>query len=156
MKSIEQRLQDLEDEAAIRSLAARFADACVMKNYEEFKNLWVAFGKWTIHEPFPASSEGIQQIDEMLHYLRKEKDFFVQFVHSGIVKINGGKATARWIMHEVAEGPKGVYYNNYAIYIDSMQKTDGLWQFVQRDYHYIWVDTAPFPGNIFALPSDLF
>jgi hypothetical protein len=154
MKSIEQRLQAIEDEAAIRSLVARFADACIVADYEEFKSLWHASSKWTIHEPFLSIAEGIQKIDEMLRYLRKGREFFVQFVHSGVIEFDGEKATARWIMHEVSEGPGEVYYNNYAVYIDSMQKTEGQWQFVQRDYHYMWLDTGAFPGNVFALPSN--
>jgi hypothetical protein len=155
MKSIEQRLQDLEDEAAIHSLVARFADACIVADYEEFKTLWATNGKWTIHEPFLASSEGIQKIDEMLRGLRKGREFFVQFVHSGVIKLKGDKATARWVMHEVSKGPGDVYYNNYAIYIDSLQKSEGKWQFVKRDYHYMWLDTGAFPGAVFALPTYL-
>ena len=46
-----------------------------------------------------------------------------------------------------------MYYNNYGLYIDSMQKTDGEWHFVQRDYHYMWLDTGAFAGSIFALPA---
>jgi len=39
MKSIEQRLQELEDESAIRSLVARFSDAATTTDYEAFKSL---------------------------------------------------------------------------------------------------------------------
>jgi hypothetical protein len=88
----------------------------------------------------------------MLRSLRKGREFFVQFVHSGVISLNRDTATARWVMHEVSKGPGNVYYNNYAIYIDSMQKTEGQWQFVQRDYHYMWLDTEAFPGNDFSLP----
>lgn len=87
--------------------------------------------------------------------LRKDREFFVQFAHSGVIKLNGDKATARWIMHEAAKGPGENYYNNYAIYIDSMQKIEGTWKFVQRDYHYMWLDLEAFSGKVFALSSDL-
>ena len=153
MNTIEQRLQILEDESAIRSLVAKFADAGIFANYEEFKTLWAPNGKWTIHKPFFASAEGIQKIDEMLHFLEAGKEFFVQFVHSGVIKLNGDKATARWVMREASRGPGETYYNNYAVYIDSLQKIDGNWLFVQRDYHYMWLDTGPFPGDVFALPA---
>lgn len=156
MISIENRLQHLEDEAAIRNLVARFADACVTADYEAFGKLWSADGKWTIHEPFLSSSQGNEKIVEMMTNLRKEWDFFVQFAHSGIIKLNGEKATARWIMHEAAKGPNDNYYNNFAVYVDSMQKIDGVWKFIQRDYHYMWLDAEAFPGDVFALPSNLF
>ncbi len=51
IKSIEQRLQYLEDESAIRSLAARFANACIVADYEEFKSLW-SVNKGYMYEPY--------------------------------------------------------------------------------------------------------
>ena len=152
MKSIEQRLQDIEDDSAIRSLAARFADAAMMADYEEFSTLWTDKGKWTIHEPFYTSAEGVKAISEMLIALRTGKAFFVQFVHSGVIKLNGDRATARWIMREVSEGPGESFYNNYAVYLDTLVKSEGQWKFAQRDYHYMWVDTGAFPGAVFELP----
>ena len=40
MITIEQRLQRLEDEAAIRDLAARFADAATRADYETIRSLF--------------------------------------------------------------------------------------------------------------------
>ena len=40
MFTIEQRLQHLEDEAAIRDLAARFADAATRADYETIRSLF--------------------------------------------------------------------------------------------------------------------
>ena len=152
MKSIEIRLQELEDEAAIRTLVARFADASVSADFDEFISLWSVDGKWTIHEPFFLTAEGIQNIDEMVRTLRTGRDFFVQFAHSGVIVLDGEKATARWIMQEASTGPGEHYYNNYAVYLDSLVKSDGRWQFASRDYHYMWLDSGPFPGDVFALP----
>jgi hypothetical protein len=152
MKTIEQRLQALEDEAAIRTLAARFADASILADYDEFTSLWAAGGIWTIHEPFFASAAGIEKIDAMVRGLRKGRGFFVQFVHSGVIKLDGDKATARWVMREASEGPGDAYYNNYAVYEDSLVRSAEGWQFASRDYHYMWLDTSAFPGNVFALP----
>lgn len=45
MRSLEQRLQQLEDEAAIHSLTARFADASMFADYDVFRALWAAEGK---------------------------------------------------------------------------------------------------------------
>jgi hypothetical protein len=104
---------------------------------------------------FQASSEGVKNIVEMMRSLRKGREFFVQFAHSGVIELKGKKATARWIMREVSKGPGEVYYNNYAVYLDSLRKSKGKWKFVQRDYHYVWLDTSPFSGKAFSLPSKL-
>lgn len=152
MKSVEQRLQELEDDSAIRSLVSRFADAAMTAHYEEFGDLWTENGRWTIHEPFFLSSEGVSKINEMLVTLRTGKTFFVQFVHSGVIKLDGDRASARWIMRETSEGPGTLFYNNYAIYVDSLVRLDGQWKFASRDYHYMWIDTGAFPGDVFDLP----
>jgi hypothetical protein len=52
MGKAKKRLEVLEDEAAIHALVARFADASVTADYDEFAGLWSPKGKWTIHEPF--------------------------------------------------------------------------------------------------------
>jgi len=153
MDTIEQRLQRLEDEAAIRTLVARFADAAVLADYEAFRSLWTTNGKWTIHEPFLMSAEGAENINEMLRQLRKGRAFFAQFVHSGIITITGNKANSRWIIHEESEGPANVFYNNFGVYLDHLERTiEGSWQFVSRDYHYMWLDTEAFPGEPLMLP----
>ncbi len=41
MATAEQRLQRLEDESAIRDLAARFADAGTRAAHDDFKALWL-------------------------------------------------------------------------------------------------------------------
>ena len=153
MNTIEERLGLLEDEAAIRHLVARFADGSVTANYEEFLTVCAPNGKWTIHEPLFSTAEGPEAITEMMRQLRTGKAFFAQFVHSGVITLAGGKATARWVMREAAEVPGDSYYNNYAMYIDTLEKIDGKWLFVTRDYHYMWLDTGAFPGDVYSLPA---
>ena len=83
-RSKKKRLKDLEDEAAIRTLVAQFADTFIVSDVEEFKAFWVKEGKWTIQQPNFSSSEGIDEISEMFIKLKMKKDFFVQFAHSGV------------------------------------------------------------------------
>lgn len=146
------RLKELEDKAEIHALVARFADAATTNDYDTFKSLWAKNGTWTIHKPYFATAEGVEKIDEMFRSLEKGRAFFVQFVHTGVIELDGDKATARWVVHEVSEGPEASYYNNYAMYIDSLKKVKGGWRFVKRDYHYMWVDKGSFGGDVFPLP----
>lgn len=154
MKSKEElRVSALEDEAAIRTLVTRFADACIVADYDAFQSLWSANGKWTIHEPFFASGEGMEKIVEMMRMLRTGRSFFVQFAHSGVVMLEGDKATARWVMHEASKGPGEVHYNNYGLYVDILIKIDGRRLFTQIDYLYMWIDSGAFPGDAYVLPA---
>ena len=122
MPTLEERIQRIEDESAIRQLVARFADICTHGNIQAFPKLWVSRGDnkpmWTLTEPFAMSATGIDEIMGMARKLRDPRDFFVQLVHTGLLDINGDHATGRWIMHEVGKGPGEVYYNNFAFYED--------------------------------------
>lgn len=153
--TIEERLQRLEDEAEIRALVAQFADACTRADYESFGKVWSESGKWAIHDPFPLSSQGRKAIVNMMAGLREGREFFVQFPHSGVITIAGDKATARWIMHEASKGPGETYYNNYGLYTDALIKNEGKWEFAQRDYYYMYLDTGILPGDAFTLPPGL-
>jgi len=56
MLTIEQRLEHLEDEAAIRDLVARFADAATRGDYETVRSLFKPDAVFTIGEPFATTS----------------------------------------------------------------------------------------------------
>lgn len=155
MKTTEERLMSLEDDQAIRKLVAKFADTTTTADYEGFKALWKPDGVFTINQPFFNTRTGIDDITTLIKHLRDERDFFVQFVHSGVIEVNGDLATARWIVHEVAQGPGEKYYNNYGLFNDKMEKINGEWFFTSRSYDYMWIDTSKFSGQTVKLPKYL-
>jgi len=95
------------------------------------------------------SATGVDDIVALCDKLRTSRDFFVQLVHSGILDIKHDQATGRWILREVAKGPGEVYYNNFSLYEDVMEKQSGKWYFVRRDYKYMFLDSDQFPGKVY-------
>lgn len=152
MSSTTEQIQRIADELSIRDLVARFANACNPPNHEGFANLWNLDPDdkpvWTLSEPFAMTATGTDEIVAMLDKLLGPRDFFVQFVHSGVVEIDGSRATGRWIMHEVAKGPGDTYYKNFAIYEDRYSKKGDKWYFSRRDYKYMFLDSGPFGGDV--------
>jgi len=146
MLTIEQRLQHLEDEAAIRDLAARFADAATRADYETIRSLFTTDAVFTIGEPFAVTREGPNEIVALIHRLRDGKDFFVEFVHSGLIQLDGNTAKS---------GPGESYYNNFGFFIDELEKVDGKWLFKTRTYPYLYLDTDPFTGKGVAQNADI-
>ena len=154
MSTVEERIQKLEDEAAIRDLAAAFADAATRHDMAALSATWKEGGIFTIGAPLPNVSKGVEAIIAFISKLRDDKEFFVQFVHSGLIKLEGDRATAQWLIEEVAKGGEK-YYPNYCAASDAMEKVDGKWLFTERAFHYIYLDFSPFTGNAYTLPDSL-
>ena len=151
MLTVEQRLQRLEDEAAIRDLVARFADTTTREDYAGFAALWAPNATFAINKPFVNSATGTEAILAMLHKLRDGRDFFVQFVNSGVIELLENQATARWILHEAAKSPGEHYYTPYGIFFDELEKVDGQWLFTRRSFEYLFLNLGPFTGDAHEL-----
>src|ERR1700722_9124722 len=155
MLTIEQRLQHLEDEGAIRDLAARFVDTATRADYKTITSVLTTDAVFTIGEPFAVTCKGPNEIVALIHRLRDGKDFFVEFVHSGLIQLDGNTASARWLLREVGLGPAKSDYNNFGFFIDELEKVDGKWLFKARTYPYLYLDTDPFTGKSVALNADI-
>ncbi len=154
MPTVEERIQKLEDEAAIRELAAAFADATSRGDKADFTSSWKKDGVFTIGAPLANVCNGVEEITAFISKLRDDKEFFVQFVHSGLVDVKGHHATARWLVEEVGKGGDK-YYHNYGFFADSIEKVDGKWLFAERSFHYVYLDFSSFTGSTYSLPNPL-
>jgi len=155
MLTVEQRLQRLEDEVAIRDLAARFADAATRADHDTLGSLFKPDAVFRIGEPNPVTCNGVNEIVALIDKLRNGKDFFVQFVHSGLIEIHENAASARWLMREVALGPGRTYYNNFGFFIDEIERVQGRWLFKSRAYRYLYLDTDPFSGKAVVFDAEI-
>ena len=152
--TLEERIQRLEDEAAIRDLAATFADAVTRNDKAHIASVWKKDAVFTIKAPFNNVCNGVDEILTLLSSLRDVKDFFVQFVYSGLIDVQGNHATARWIMREFGKGGEK-YYHTAGIFSDEMEKVDGKWLFTARAWHFAYLDMSAFTGDAYTLPEAL-
>ena len=141
--------EQVADEMAIRNLAYAFADCVNRRDVAAFESLWDDDGVWEIGAPLHSIAEGSMNIAAHFLSLLEPLEFFVQQVHSGVVTIDGDRATARWSVQETGERRDGGPYNNHAFYEDEMAKHNGTWRFVRRSYRYVWLDLkSPIGGNV--------
>ena len=158
--SVEERLQAVEDELAIRSLAARFSDCANERDYEGFADLWTARAVWEIGPPLPARAEGVDAIVAMLKRLLGPKRMFIQMTHSGIMEIRGNRAIARFVERERGKGENGsgapTFYENLAVYNDELiREADGKWRFSHRIYVYRFLDDSAYSGRVFPVTGGM-
>jgi SnoaL-like domain len=135
------------DEMAIRGLAHAFADAVNRRDAAAFESLWDESGVWQIGAPLHAIAEGSTGIAAQFVKLWDALEFVVQQVHSGIVTIEGDRATFRWFVHEIGQRRRAGPYNSHAFYEDEMVKRDGSWRFVRRNYRHLWLDLSSTIGG---------
>ena len=158
--ALETRIRRAEDELAIRALAARFSDCANERDYEGFADLWQAKGVWEIGPPLESRAVGVDAVVAMLRRLLAPQTGFMQMTHSGVVQLNGDRATARFVEREHGfgrgAGANGAdqFYENLAVYNDELvREVDGKWRFLKRSYAYRYLDTSAFGGEVFALKA---
>jgi ketosteroid isomerase-like protein len=147
---LERRFRRVEDDLAIRNLAARFTDAVNERDANSFRQLWTNDAVWEIGPPLSARADGPEAIVEMFVRLLEPKSLFIQLTHSGVIDFNGDDtATARFTERERGKGLHD-YYENLAVYRDDLARTSDGWRFKRRNYEYRYLDTSAIVGDVFA------
>jgi hypothetical protein len=66
--------------------------------------------------------------------------FVVQLMHSGVLSIDGTRASGRWYLQEYLKFKDGNGMHNVGCYQDRYVKRDGLWLFAERHYAVLYND----------------
>ena len=69
MRTLEERLQAVEDELSIRNLVARYTDAVNQRDLAAFRQLWTDDAVWEIGPPLQSRADGIDEIVALLRRL---------------------------------------------------------------------------------------
>ena len=121
-----------EDELAIRSLAAAYADAV---NRRDADGMAAVLAPDAMIEK-PGYGDPVQGREKILkRYLRlqRERSFLCQMIHSGVVCIEGDKATARWWFSETKQvAESGIWMTMIGVYQDEVARRSEGWRFVRR------------------------
>jgi hypothetical protein len=120
-----------DDDVAIRSLTARFADAVNRAATSELAGLWTADGVWEL--PL-GSIEGPDAIAAELSRLLAHHQRLVQLLAGGEILVVGDNASARWYLTELALGVDGVTRSFAGCYQDEIVRTPDGWRFARRRY----------------------
>ncbi len=147
-------LQLVKDELEIRALADKFSDAANRKDGEQFKSLWAKDGVWKIGSPINMEFKGQENMGSSVTQMLGLWDFFVQLSTSGVVTINGDKATARFYVNEIARKTSDKSGNyNLSMYDDELIKENGKWVFLKRTYNTIYQEAPDYKGLVQKLPD---
>ena len=100
-------LQAIADRVEIEALRGEFADAVMMNDHDRLASLFTHDGVVRIPEGGieAAGREGIRALGERRQALT---DYFVQTTHPGTIQLDGGTATGRAYLSELAGGRDGL------------------------------------------------
>lgn len=150
MKTIEQRLQLVEDQLEIAQLRARYCHLLDERRWDEFVALFTADG---VFEGLEAVS-GHQALRAFFgERVPKLAEDFWHFCTNGTVEIDGDVATGR-ISMEYLSVTDGVSFVSAGHYDDVMRRVDGRWRFAARRITFYFLSPLsegwagrPFPGR---------
>ena len=144
-------IETLLAETEIRNLGYRFADAVNRNDTEAFISVWAEEGAWVIDPPMNVSARGTEPLKALFNQLMGGWTFFHQVPHQGPIVITGETATARMYMHEIGIFKDERTHRNWSEYTDHYVKRDGRWLYLERHYHFLYVDGPPMHPDLLGV-----
>ena len=131
MKTLEARIQELEDREAIRELTAKYCQCVVQADVEGIVDLFTPAG---VLGSGDTNVGGHEMYREAMSDLRP-----LPCVHNHIIEVDGDRArgTCTLELRGVSEGTSQIGAGHYE---DEFQRLDGAWKFSHRNlilYHMV-------------------
>ena len=127
-RSLEERLQVLEDVEAVKKLKARYTLAVDARDTEGIVSLFTADAVWD-GGSF-GRYEGADAIRSFFRAVPERLSFFVHYVSNPLIEIDGNRATGTWYLLEpctFAEGDRAVWGS--ARYEERYRRVGSEWKF---------------------------
>jgi hypothetical protein len=121
----------IEDELAIRDLAARYIDGVNRRDATVWGATWSEQGAW---ELLGHRVEGRTAIVQFWEAAMANFPFAFMQLGSGTLELDAGVATGRWYLTEHLVGTDGVAQQVLGMYEDSYVREGSQWLFAERRY----------------------
>jgi len=113
----------------------RWPQHIAMVNRRDFEGMAAVFAPDGIIEKpgYGDPVQGVEKITKRYRRLQQERDFLCQMIHSGIVELDGDRATARWWFSEIKK-PVGSdeWLSMIGVYQDDAIRLPQGWRFARR------------------------
>lgn len=121
----------IEDELAIRNLAARYIDGVNRHDAGVWGSTWSQQGVW---ELLGHRVEGRSAILQFWEAAMGNFSFAFMQLGSGTLEFGGGSARGRWYLTEYLVGADGAAQQVLGMYEDRYVREGGEWLFAERRY----------------------
>ena len=140
MKTLEQRLQEVEDREEIKELTAKYAHWVARGEGARVKDLFTDDGRFineVIGEKPNIEVRGRKQLDEF--YPGLKRGMALPCIHNHIIELDGDNAKGTCTI-EVRITQNGQSIIGSGFYADIYRRVNGRWKFVERHsqfYHFV-------------------
>jgi SnoaL-like domain len=138
----------VNDELAIRELAARYSDAV---NRGASVDMTHTYANGGVLDAFGAAPiVGHEQLLATFAKVVADHQWVFQMTHSGIVVVDGDSAKCRWWVSENAlrKGGGGTVF--LGSYEDDVVRTASGWRYSRRQLNAVYLGRTAFPGKTFS------
>ena len=142
----------MSDEAQIRDLVSRYADAVCRRDKEAWAANWAEDCVWTL--PGAGETRGRDAVVALWVAAMSRFPFVAQLVSNGLVSVNGHTAEGRWYLTEHAKFADGGGNFSVGVYQDRYVHSAGRWLFAERHYTQLYNDEGKgdMSGKSIAFP----
>jgi len=126
-------MSEADDILAIQQLAAAYADACNRMSPVDMASVYAEDGELIALAFSEKPMKGREKLERIFAKLISERDFIFYMIFSGIVNVDGDKATARWWVSELRQ-VKGADHivTMLACFQDEVVRLPEGWRFARR------------------------
>ncbi len=143
---------EVADELAIRALAQRFSDAVNRRDAAALAALFAPDGRWDV--PGVTETVGPEAIGAAFDALMVHFAFLVQVLHSGVVELDGVRASARWYLTEHARDHEGGGSLFIGYYEDDLAFDGADWHFASRRFRFLYRGRDDLPGRAYPFSAE--
>ena len=140
------------DEVAIRGLVARYADAVVRRDEGAWAATWAEDAEWHI---LGNPTRGRGEIVALWSKLMAGFPWVAQLPNSGVVDVDGDRATGRWYITELGKGPDGSASLTLGVYHDEYRRIADQWYFARRRFDVLYGGPPDLSAKPNPFPEDL-
>jgi hypothetical protein len=143
---------DLQDEHAIRNLAACYSHAVARQDGEAAAATYAEDG--VLSAFFGPEIVGRLKLAEVFTQTFAALDFIVQTCSAGVIELHGDRARASWSVSEwyrhKGEAELGCCFG---LYEDQLVRTPAGWRFERRRFHPFYRGSSPSTGKLYRRPE---
>jgi len=121
-----------EDELAVRSLAAAYSDAVNRRDGPGMAAVYADDGELHLAPPARPLVGKDFLTKAFTRLVEKDREYLFQMTHSGVVEVDGDKATGRWWFSEVKKPTGQPMEMVMGVYQDEAIRTADGWRFSKR------------------------